>query len=237
MITNYKIYEMKKEQAEIEFYKKIKDQKIYNEIEDFVKNEIDPYCNNSVMSLFDDFKNFGRAYNITNIKNLKTTEYKISLTPGKYYKEDNGGYGANISYFIVEDKNTNSVIDSYFKLEIYGFNYKKRAGKYSAKFQTPINDPQLKQLLHLSNLSVDKKIELYINLLDINILKNIVKKIDIKDINLNASDHNIREDIKWWLYEDEMVSDPLKKAVIYQAKKLGIVDNLPFLLDADKYNL
>lgn len=222
MITNYKLYEMKNSQAEIEFYKKLSDPKIYNEIKNFVEKEIEPYCKNPVvMSLFDDFKNF-YSYSSKNIQNLKTTEYNKHFSPSKY---SNDGYGANISYFVVEDKNTKNVVDSYFELKIFGFNYRDKSGKVSAKFQTEITDSNLKNLLHLSRLSPEDKIEIYIDKIDIDILRNIAKKKlsgFIDDID-SLSDSEIREELKSWIYEDYSYSDPLKDSIKREAKKLGIL--------------
>jgi len=222
MITSYKLYEMKNSDAQIEFYKKLSDPKIYNEIKKFVESEIEPYCKNPiVMSLFDDFKNFS-SYNSTNIQNLKTTEYSKHFSPGKY---SNDGYGANISYFIVEDKNTKNVVDSYFELKIFGFNYKEKSGKAYTEFKTEITDSNLKNILHLSKLTSNDKLEIYIDKIDIVILKNIANKklsgfIDNID---SLSDYDIREELKFWLHEDYSYSDPLKTAIKREAKKLGIL--------------
>ena len=226
MITTYKLYEMKNTDAQIEFYKKFSDPKTYNEIKKFIDTEILPYCNNKdIINLYNDFKNF-KSYNTTTVKNLKTSSFNCSFTPSKYYDKDNEGYGANFYFFIVEDKNTKKIIDSYFESKIYGYSYAQRSGKDSAKFQTSITNPELKELLNLSKLSQDDKCEIYIDKIDINILKNIIKKIGIDNFDPDlktATESEIREELKQWLYEDEMISDPLNRSILYQAKKLGIL--------------
>jgi len=162
-----------KQKCETEFYNKLQDKVIYNQIKSFVETEINPYCNKpNIMDIFKDFKNFSFDQS-TVAKNLKTSVYYKHFVPSKYGTD---GIGADIRFSIVEDINTKEIIDSYFNLYIHGYNYEKISGKSKISMDTEITNSQLKQMFHLSTMTKNDKIKMYIDQIDINILRSVAKK-------------------------------------------------------------
>jgi len=215
-----KVIESITEKGRINYEQQIKNPTVYSQLKNFIETEIDPYCNSTLMPVLDTFKLF-RWKEYTVAKNIRTTEYEFNFTPSRYGMS---GFGASISFFVVEEKDTKVIIDCYFELNIFGYNYKKIAGKDHAKLITDITDHNLKQMFNLSRLSEDKKIEMYIDQINIDIIRKIAKKNIqgmVGDID-SASDEDVREALKEFIYEDETYSTPIKKSVLAQAKKLGI---------------
>lgn len=209
---------MKKINAEKEFYRKFNESSTHDEIVSYIETEITPYCKISPITLFDNFSKF-HSGGYTKILNFKTNEYWCSFTPSKYTTDS---FGAKFKFFVVEDISTKNIVDSYFELEIFGYNYRKMSNVLNINFISKITNSDLDKVFNLSRLSIDKKLEYYIKNIDIEILKKIADKYISKFTDIDDTD-DIKELLEFYLHEDEMISVPLRRAITYQAKKLNIL--------------